>query len=180
MEQRCIRPLQRRGRHGNPRRRTWTGGAGWQESRGNQWGIYASHAFVERFGRPVSPDDIERFKVIGLVRELETLPAVRWMKAHASRASVAARCANIPSVHLAVKSGAGLAPLPTVYAAEDVDLVNLFGALPELNYPIFLVAHRDMRKHPRVSAFFEFCAREFKPVLLHGTMGQVESLIQKS
>ena len=69
MEQRCIRPLQRRGRHGNPRRRTWTGGAGWQESRGNQWGIYASHAFVERFGRPVSPDNIERFKVIGLVRD---------------------------------------------------------------------------------------------------------------
>jgi DNA-binding transcriptional LysR family regulator len=134
-----------------------------------QWGVYASRAFVERFGRPVSPDDIERFKVIELVSELETLPAVRWMKAHASRASVAARCANIPSVHLAVKSGAGLAPLPTVYAAEDAGLVNLFGALPELNYPIFLVAHRDMRKHPRVSAFFEFCVRELKPVLLRGT-----------
>jgi DNA-binding transcriptional LysR family regulator len=145
-----------------------------------QWGVYASHAFVERFGRPGSPDDIERFKVIELVSELETLPAVRWMKAHASRASVAARCANIPSVHLAVKSGAGLAPLPTVYAAEDTDLVSLFGALPELNYPIFLVAHKDMRKHPRVSAFFEFCVRELKPVLLRGTMGQVGPLIQKS
>jgi hypothetical protein len=101
-----------------------------------------------------------------LVSELETLPAVRWLKAHAPRASVAARCANIPSVHLAVKSGAGLAPLPTVYAAGDADLVNLFGALPELNYPIFLVAHRDMRNHPRVSAFFEFCVHELKPVLL--------------
>ena len=92
----------------------------------------------------------------------------------------AARCANIPSVHIAVKSGAGLAPLPTVYAAEDTDLVSLFGALPELNYPIFLVAHKDMRKHPRVSAFFEFCVRELKPVLLRGTMGQVGPLIQKS
>jgi DNA-binding transcriptional LysR family regulator len=145
-----------------------------------QWGIYASQVFVERFGRPVSPDDIERFPVIELTSELETLPAVRWMKTHASRASVAARCANIPSVHLAVKSGAGLAPLPTVYAAEDANLVDLFGVLSELNYPIFLVAHKDMRKHPRVSAFFEFCIRELKPVLLRGTMGQLEPLMQKS
>jgi DNA-binding transcriptional LysR family regulator len=140
-----------------------------------QWGFYASRTFVERFGCPASPDDIERFKIIELVSELETLPAVRWMRAHAARASVAARCANIPSVHLAVKSGAGLAPLPTAYAAGDVDLVDLFGPLPELNYPIFLVAHRDMRKHPRVSAFFEFCVREIRPVLLSGTMKQVET-----
>jgi len=135
-----------------------------------EWGIYASRAFVERFGRPASPRDIGRFKVIELVNELENLPAVRWMRTHISQANVAARCANIPSVHLAVQSGAGLAPLPAVYAAEDTDLVNLLGPLPELNYPIFLVAHRDVRKHPRVSAFFEFCIRELKPVLRQGTL----------
>jgi DNA-binding transcriptional LysR family regulator len=135
-----------------------------------EWGIFASRAFVERYGRPAAPHDIRRFKVIELIDELENLPAVRWMRTHMSQANVTARCANIPSVHLAVQSGAGLAPLPTVYAAEDTDLVNLLGALPELNYPIFLVAHRDVRKHPRVSAFFEFCARELKPVLRQGIL----------
>ncbi len=58
--------------------------------------------------------------------------------------------------------------------------MSLFGALPELNYPIFLIAQKDMRKHPRVSAFFEFCVRELKAVLLRGTMGQVGPLIKKS
>jgi DNA-binding transcriptional LysR family regulator len=135
------------------------------------WGIFASRAFVERYGRPASPDDIERFKVIDLVDELEGLPAVRWMREHASQSSVAARCANIPSVHLALKSGAGLAPLPTVHAAADPDLVDLFGALPELNYPVFLVAHRGVRQRPRVRAFFEFCVRELKPVLMRGSLG---------
>jgi DNA-binding transcriptional LysR family regulator len=135
-----------------------------------EWGIYASRAFVARYGRPAAPHDIGRFKVIELVNELENLPAVRWMRTHMSQANVTARCANIPSVHLAVQSGAGLAPLPTVYAAEDTDLVDLLGALPELNYPIFLVAHRDVRKHAPVSAFFEFCVRELKPVLLQGSL----------
>jgi protein tyrosine/serine phosphatase len=50
--------------------------------------------------------------------------------------------------------------------------VNLLGSLPELNYPMFLVTHKDIRGRPRVNAFFEFCLRELKPVLLHGVMGE--------
>ena len=37
---------------------------------------------------------------------------------------------------------------------------------------MFLVAHKDIRRRPRVNAFFEFCLRELKPVLLHGVMGE--------
>jgi DNA-binding transcriptional LysR family regulator len=136
------------------------------------WGIYASRAFVERHGRPAGPRDIERFTVVELIDESENLPAVRWMRSHASQARIAARCTNVPSAHLAVKSGAGLAPLPTVYAAKDADLVNVLGSLPELNYPMFLVTHKDIRGRPRVNAFFEFCLRELKPVLLYGVMGE--------
>jgi hypothetical protein len=37
---------------------------------------------------------------------------------------------------------------------------------------MFLVTHKDLRKRPRVDAFFEFCLRELKPVLLQGAMRQ--------
>jgi DNA-binding transcriptional LysR family regulator len=107
-----------------------------------------------------------------LVAELEDVPAVRWMRFRAGPARIAARCANVPSAHLAVKSGAGLAPLPTVYAATDPDLVNLLGPLRELNYPMFLVTHKDIRKRSGVNAFFDFCRQELKSVLLRGMMGQ--------
>ena len=136
------------------------------------WGIYASRAFVERYGRPAEPRDIERFPVVELIDEFEHLPAVRWMRSYAPRAKIAVRCANIPGVHLAVRAGAGLAPLPAIYAADDADLVSVFGIIPELAYPIFLVAHKDIRRRPRVNAFFEFCLRELKPVLLNGAMGE--------
>lgn len=136
------------------------------------WGIYVSRGFVERHGRPAVPRDIERFTVVELVDELENLPAVRWMQSHASQARIAARCANVPSAHLVVKSGAGLAPLPTVYAANDGELVNVLGSLPELDYPMFIVVHEDVRKRPRINAFVEFCLRELKPVLLKGAMAQ--------
>jgi DNA-binding transcriptional LysR family regulator len=136
------------------------------------WGIYASRAFVERHGRPAEPRDIERFAVVELIDEFEKLPAVRWMRSYAPKARIVARCATIPGVHLAVKAGAGLAPLPAIYADDDTDLVSVFGTIPELTYPMFLVAHKDIRRRPRVNAFFEFCLNELKPVLLHGVMGQ--------
>jgi DNA-binding transcriptional LysR family regulator len=71
---------------------------------------------------------------------------------------------------LAIKSGAGIAPLPAVYAAADKDLVCVLGPLPELNYPMYLLAHRDLRNIPRVRAVFEFCLRELNPVLMSGEM----------
>jgi hypothetical protein len=64
------------------------------------WGIYASRAFIERHGRPAEPRDIQRFAVVELIDELKNLPAVRWMSLHASQARIAARGANVPSVHL--------------------------------------------------------------------------------
>jgi DNA-binding transcriptional LysR family regulator len=134
------------------------------------WGIYASRAFVERHGRPSTPVDIDGFSIVELVDEIAALPAARWMKTYAPTARVAARCSNVPSVHLAIKSGAGIAPLPAVYAAADEELVCVLGLLQELNYPMFLLTHRDLRKVSRINAVFEFCLSELKSVLMRGEM----------
>jgi DNA-binding transcriptional LysR family regulator len=134
------------------------------------WAIYASHSFVERYGRPCAPADIGNFNIVELVDEIGALPAARWMTTHAPTARIAARCSNIPGVHLAIKSGAGIAPLPAVYAAADKELVCVLGPLPELDYPMFLLAHRDLRKITCVDAVFEFCLSELKTVLMRGEM----------
>lgn len=134
------------------------------------WAIFASAALVDRHGRPETSGDLNNFGVIEFSGDIEGLPAARWMRLHAPNAPIVATCSNIPSVHLAIKSGAGLAPLPAVYAAADRDLVNVLGPIPELNYPLFLFTHKDLRKVPRVSTVFEFCLRELKPVLLSGEM----------
>jgi len=55
------------------------------------------------------------------------------------------------------------------------ELVCVAGPLSELNYPMFLLAHRDLRKVPRVSAVSEFaqanCSRS-----LYGPLSVVVSL----
>lgn len=134
------------------------------------WGIYASREFVARHGKPRSVSDLVRFDVIELTDELQRVPAARWMQAHARSAPVAARCGNVPSAVLAVKAGAGLAALPVVHAAREDAIICVLGPLPELAYPMYLFVHKDLRRAPRISAFFEFCQRELKPVLLTGAM----------
>jgi DNA-binding transcriptional LysR family regulator len=63
-------------------------------------------------------------------------------------------------VVLAVKSGAGLAPLPVIVAEQDSDLVEALPPLPDLSAPFHLLIHEDMRQAPYVRAFFDFVVRE--------------------
>ena len=64
-----------------------------------------------------------------------------------------------------MKSGAGLAPLPAPLADRDDELVCVLGPIPDFAYPVYLLTHRDLRKMPRISAFFDFCVRELRPIL---------------
>lgn len=90
---------------------------------------------------------------------VEALPAARWMKTHAPTAMIAVRCSNIPSVHLAIKSGAGIAPLPAVYAAADEELVCVLGPLPELNYSLFRLTHTAIfARYPAQMSFLSFAS----------------------
>lgn len=137
------------------------------------WGIFASRAFVARHGRPSHVEDLVRFSIIELTEELESVPAVQWTKAHSRAANITARCGNIPGAVLAVKAGAGLAPLPSVHAAEDNDLICVLDMPPAHSYPIYLFVHKDLRKVPRVDALFQFCSRELKAVLLPRTSAKL-------
>jgi DNA-binding transcriptional LysR family regulator len=41
------------------------------------WRFYASQSFVERFGQPSTPADIENFSIVELVGKIADLPAAR-------------------------------------------------------------------------------------------------------
>jgi DNA-binding transcriptional LysR family regulator len=89
-------------------------------------------------------------------------PAARWMKAMAPHARVTARCTSTPALVLAVKSGAGISPLPIIAVEGEPDLVCLFDSISELRLPFYLLIHRDMQRTPRVRAFCDFVTSEIK------------------
>jgi DNA-binding transcriptional LysR family regulator len=129
------------------------------------WGIYATRSYIERYGRPRLPADLNGHRVIRFDEGLANHRAARWLRAKAPHATVCGESGNIPSILLAVKSGAGVAHLPAPVGDCDPELVCVLGPLKELSYPMYLLTHRDLRKAPRISAFFDFCSKELGPVL---------------
>lgn len=129
------------------------------------WGVYASRSYVERHGKPETLDELDGHRIIEFIGEVAEIRAARWLRLKAPNATISGQSSNVPSILLAVKSGVGLAPLPAPLADRDDELICILGPIAELKNPIYLLTHPDLRKTPRISAFFEFCVHELRPVL---------------
>jgi len=127
-----------------------------------RWGIFASRSYVERHGRPERLEDIDRHFVVAPDGAIAHYPVAQWLRAIAPHATIAARSDNWPGFVLAVKSGAGLAPLLIIEGDSDRELVRLIDDVPDLVTNYYLLAHRDLQRAPRVRAFFDFAGTEIK------------------
>lgn len=124
------------------------------------WAIYASRSYIARHGRPQGREDLARHAVIEFDGELAANHAGRWLKAAAPDARVAARGNSMLGVLAAVKSGAGLAPLPMLLVGPDDGLEPVLTSIPELDSRMYLVMPAELRRTPRVRAFCDFVVRE--------------------
>jgi DNA-binding transcriptional LysR family regulator len=59
-----------------------------------------------------------------------------------------------------VKAGMGLAPMPTALGDAEPDLVRVLGPIPELARIWRILTTKQLRRTPRVSAFFDFMVAE--------------------
>jgi DNA-binding transcriptional LysR family regulator len=126
------------------------------------WAVYATQSYVERHGRPERPQDIEQHFVVAYDGEIANYPAAQWLRSVAPHARVAARSETWPAYVLAVKSGVGLGPLPIHHGDREKELVRLIDPSPRLISDFWLLMHRDLRRTPRVRAFFDFVTANIK------------------
>jgi DNA-binding transcriptional LysR family regulator len=92
------------------------------------WALFASRSYVSNRGQPERLEDVNKHDVIGFGGLIAEHPAARWLRSVAPDGRIAAICTTTPALVLAVKSGAGLAPLPVVVAAEEPDTRSSIGA----------------------------------------------------
>ncbi len=128
------------------------------------WAIYASDDYVVRHGSIKDTADIDGHAVVLFDVELKEHFTNRWLQAVAPRARIAARCNSVTALISAVKSGAGLGALPVIVGDNDAGLVRVLGPLAELTTHFYLLIHEDMKKTPRVRAFFDFLIEEIQEV----------------
>ncbi len=101
--------------------------------------LYASPAYIKRYGKPSSIDDLDRHRIVIFG---ETVPAhlsdMNWLeiagRPEGAKRPAALQINNILSIKIAVQRGAGIAILPDYFVGEDSGLVRL---MPELAVPSF-------------------------------------------
>ena len=124
------------------------------------WAVYASSAYIARRGRPKSIEDLARHALVSLDESMRSHRVVKWLNKSVPNANVVARNNSVLGLVYAVKSGVGIGPLPTAIADAESDLVQVLGPIPELARSWRLLTHPDLRRTPRVAAFFDFIIEE--------------------
>jgi DNA-binding transcriptional LysR family regulator len=124
------------------------------------WAVFASRSYIKRHGRPQRWEDLDRHAIIEFAGELADNHAARWLRSVAPKATIAIRGNSMLGVLAAVKSGAGLAPLPMLLGGSEDGLEPVLEAIPEIDTKLYLVIHPDLKRTPRVRAFCDFVVAE--------------------
>jgi DNA-binding transcriptional LysR family regulator len=120
------------------------------------WAVYAGRAYVERHGTPERVEDLPSHLIVGFDETLANHRAAKWLKEVAPDAKMPVRSNSVLGLVSAVKSGAGLGPLPTALGDAEPELVRVLGPIPELARSWRLLTHPDIRRVPRIAAFFDY------------------------
>ena len=124
----------------------------------SSWAVYASTSYIERAGTITDVADMAHHSVA--LYDIEQHVTKAWLQSVAPEARVAARCNSMTALRSAVKSGVGLAALPTAVGNSDPDLVRVLGPIPGLTTNFYLLIHSEMKSTPRVRALFDFFIEE--------------------
>jgi DNA-binding transcriptional LysR family regulator len=132
------------------------------------WAVYASRKYIALHGQPRRMEELNSHALVGLDVSMARHRAAQWLRDVAPKAEIAARSNSVLGLVSAVKSGIGIAPLPTALGDAEPDLVRVLGPVPELARSWRLLTHPDLRHTRRVSAFFDFITEEInalRPIL---------------
>jgi len=128
------------------------------------WAVFASRAYIDAHGRPGEPKEIAGHRIVEFAGPMKSHAAALWLRSVAPRARITARGNSVSEVMEAIRSGVGVGPLPVPYAKRESGLVMVVDSRPELNFPFYVVIHRDMQRVRRVRAFLNFLADQQKLV----------------
>lgn len=124
------------------------------------WAVYASRAYVDRHGAPGSVGELNDHALATLDATLAGHRVVVWLSKVAPKARIAARSTSVLGLVQAVRSGLGVGPLPVNIADDETDLLQVLPPVPELARTWRLLTTRELRRAPRIAAFFDFIHKE--------------------
>lgn len=126
------------------------------------WTVYAGRAYAEENGLPANIHALAQHSFIG-GGGVRLWPAYRkWLAANALEGAVVLRHDSEAGLYAAVRSGLGLAVLPSFVADRDPELVRVLPPRADDEIGLWLLTHERLRNVPRIRLVLDFIARELK------------------
>ena len=119
------------------------------------WAIYASKSYVQQHGRPGSTADLADHALIGFDGIMQNHRVAKWLPVAVPNARIVSRNNSMLGTLSAVKSGIGIAPLPTTLGDAEDTLVQVLPPVEALTRGWYLLTPADLRKTPRIAAFVD-------------------------
>lgn len=117
--------------------------------------VYGNLADWQGTPRPLSMQSLAEAEWIGPDMHMGDVALENWMKQITPASSCSYRVDTILGMQTATRHGSGVSVLPCYLADQDVRLVKLTEAIPDLAVPLWLLTHPDLRKVARIQAFME-------------------------
>lgn len=117
--------------------------------------LYASPAYVARYGRPTALEELSRHAFVGLSPLERYLPVLAQRGAPLSPEQFRYTAANGVTMLALVRRGLGIGIVPAYAAAASDDLVPVLADQFQVDIPIWVVAHRELKASKRIRIVFD-------------------------
>jgi DNA-binding transcriptional LysR family regulator len=126
-------------------------------------GLYAHKSYLEEYGNPADLADLKKHSLIGPDRDLTILASLESAGIIEKREQIKFRTDNQVAQLALLRSGAGITGMPIILANRDNNLVRVVPV--EIDMPVWLVMHEDLRVTKRVRLLFDFLKDQYKTLL---------------
>lgn len=126
------------------------------------WAVYASRAYIERHGQPQRLEDLAQHALVGFDDTMARHRIAAWLHKVAPEATLVARSNSVLGLLYSAKAGVGVAPLPVALGDAEPDLVRVIEPVAELSRIWRVLTTPELRRTPRVAAFFDFIVSEIE------------------
>ena len=124
------------------------------------WAVYGSRDYLAHHGQPRHMAELAQHAWVGFDKTMANHRATLWLRQVVPGARLVATSASVlGTIHFA-KANLGLAALPTALGDAESDLVRVLDPITELTRSWRMLTTRQLRRTPRVAAFFAFVASE--------------------
>lgn len=124
--------------------------------------LYASQAYVDRYGCPANWEEFGHHRFVGTDNEKSRAPYFVWMREHLPQESIVFRSEDVHAQRRAIELGAGIGFMSQLLARELGGLIEVTPPRPEWVGPLWLVTHMDLHRTSKVQAFLSFLKERAK------------------